>query len=534
MKSKYIYLIWFVALLPAMILRDYTPNNELRYLSIVDEALQHGSIFTFTNQGEIYADKPPLHFWLMMAGKLILGEHRMWYYSLLSFIPALIILTTLSKWIRREEEMNKETENDGITGKCSRKGTTASLMLMTSGLFIGAALIVRMDMLMNMFIVLSLYSFYQMYKGENTRQNSLLFPVYVFLALFSKGPLGLLIPFVTTVTFLIYKKKLPDFKKYWGWKSFLIILAGSVVWFAGVYIEGGNDYLNNLLVHQTVGRGIDSFHHKEPFYYYLISIWYTLAPWSLLVIVLFIGALIKKRINSTLEQFFAVMILSTFVLLSVISSKIAIYSLPVVPFFIFLTVLLFNKFDMQNRWIKLLVAIPAVIFVLAMPGIIYLSSTADMQYLSNPFIYAGAGVITLTGLCIFWFLYRKSDTFRAIHTLSVGLLLAVFIVGWSLPQINNRLGWGELCEKAVELSEAHNISDYWVYHIKRAENMDVYLGKDIIKVEKEDILNKPSDNKILMLRAKDIKNDPEIGVAVSNKEQYQIGDHTVVVLKGAS
>jgi len=30
------------------------------------------------------------------------------------------------------------------------------------------------------------------------------------------------------------------------------------------------------------------------------------------------------------------------------------------------------------------VAIPAVIFVLAMPGIIYLSSTADMQYLSNP------------------------------------------------------------------------------------------------------------------------------------------------------
>jgi len=31
------------------------------------------------------------------------------------------------------------------------------------------------------------------------------------------------------------------------------------------------------------------------------------------------------------------------------------------------------------------------------------------------------------------------------------------------------------------------------------------------------------------LRAKDIKNDHEIGAAVSNKEQYQIGDHTVVI-----
>ncbi len=529
MKNKYIYLIWFVALLPAMILRDYTPNNELRYLSIVDEALQNGSIFTFTNQGEIYADKPPLHFWLMMAGKLILGEHRMWYYSLLSFIPALIILATMSKWIRREEEINNETENNGKTDKHSRKQTTASLMLMTTGLFTGAALIVRMDMLMNMFIVLSLYSFYQIYKGENIKRNSLLFPVYVFLALFSKGPLGLLIPFITTVTFLIYKKKLPDFKNYWGWKSFLIILAGSVVWFAGVYIEGGNDYLNNLLVHQTVGRGIDSFHHKEPFYYYLISIWYILAPWSFLVIALFIGALVKRRINSTLEQFFAVTILSTFVLLSVISSKIAIYSLPVVPFFIFLAVLLFNKFDIQNRWIRLTVAIPAVIFVLVMPAFIFLSSTGEMQYLSNPFIYAGAGIITLTGLCIFWFLYRKSDTLRAIHTLALGFLLAVFIVGWSLPQINNRLGWGDLCGKAKELSEEHAITDYWVYHIKRAENMDVYLGKDIFEAEKGDILNASPEKKILMLRTKDIKNDADLRAALSNREQYQIGEHTVVI-----
>lgn len=114
MKNKYIYLIWFIALLPTIILRDFTPNNELRYLSIVDEALQNGNFFTFTNQGEIYADKPPLHFWLMMTGKWILGEHRMWYYTLLSIIPALVVLITLSKWIRREEE-NVLSWDSGVT-----------------------------------------------------------------------------------------------------------------------------------------------------------------------------------------------------------------------------------------------------------------------------------------------------------------------------------------------------------------------------------------------------------------------------------
>ena len=196
MKDKYIYLFWFISLLPLMILRDFTPNNELRYLSIIDEALRNGNIFTFTNQGEIYADKPPLHFWLMMLGRVILGEHRMWYYSLLSVIPAFVIILTMTKWIRSEIKYNI---------------MVAPLMLMTTGLFIGVTLVVRMDMLMNMFIILSLYSFYEIYNGKNIKFNRWLFPLYIFLALFSKGPYGLLIPLVSTISFLIFKKKEIDF-----------------------------------------------------------------------------------------------------------------------------------------------------------------------------------------------------------------------------------------------------------------------------------------------------------------------------------
>jgi 4-amino-4-deoxy-L-arabinose transferase-like glycosyltransferase len=514
MNQKHIYLLWFVALLPTMILRDFTPNNELRYLSIVDEALRNGNIFTFTNQGEIYADKPPLHFWLMMVGRLILGEHRMWYYSLLSFIPALVILMTMTKWIRRESGENEKT---------------ALLMLMTTGLFTGVAIIVRMDMLMNMFIVLSLYCFYQMYHGENLKRNSFLFPLYVFLALFSKGPLGLLIPLVSTVTFLIFKKKLSDFTHYWGWKSLLIVLSGCIVWFTGVYLEGGNEYLNNLLVHQTVDRGINSFHHKEPFYYYAISVWYSLAPWSLLAIGLLIAGLLKKRINSTLEQFFAAIILSTLVLLSLISSKLAIYALPVIPFVIYLAALLLKKFNMQNRWINLSLAIPAFILLAALPAVIYLTGTEEMRYLATSLVYAAAGVLSVTGLLMLYYLYGKRDTFRSIHTLAMGFLLAVFVAGWSLPGLNSYLGWNNLCVKAKELSEEHRITDYWVYHISRAENMDVYLGKDIIKVEKEDILKQPHENGLLMLPTKDTKNDPEILDALQNREQYQIGNYTIVV-----
>ena len=146
MKHKYFYLFWLVALLPMMIMRDFTPNNELRYLSIVDEALRNGTLFAFTNQGEIYADKPPLYFWLMMIGKSILGGHYMWFYSLLSFVPALITIIVMDRWIGNESSDNSQQP---------------VLMLMTCGLFAGLSFFIRMDMLMVMFITLSLYTFYK-------------------------------------------------------------------------------------------------------------------------------------------------------------------------------------------------------------------------------------------------------------------------------------------------------------------------------------------------------------------------------------
>lgn len=336
-----------------MILRDFTPNNELRYLSIVDEALVNGDVFTFTNQGEIYADKPPLYFWLMMLGKVLLNGHRMWFLSMLSFIPAMITLLTITKWMRMsktEKEISQNRENENV----------ATLMLMTSGLFIGLTIFVRMDMLMVMFITLSLYTFYKIYKGENHPCDTYLFPIYVFLAIFSKGPVGILIPLVSTTLFLIYRKKIKTFNRYWGWKSFLIILAGSAVWFTGVYLEGGSEYLNNLLVHQTVGRGINSFHHKAPFYYYAITIWYSLAPWSLLAIGLLAVGIYKRKIKIEIDLFFAIIILSTFGFLSLISSKIEVYLLPALPFSIFISALLLKQFNIQNKWIKASVAIPAV------------------------------------------------------------------------------------------------------------------------------------------------------------------------------
>ena len=101
MKKQWLrYLLIFLSLLPILILRDFTPDNELKYLSIADEAIRDGNIFAFYNHGVAYADKPPLYIWAIMLGKLLFGKHIMFFISLLSVIPAFITLSVMGKWCK--------------------------------------------------------------------------------------------------------------------------------------------------------------------------------------------------------------------------------------------------------------------------------------------------------------------------------------------------------------------------------------------------------------------------------------------------
>lgn len=80
-------------------------------------------------------------------------------------------------------------------------------MLITSGLFMGSAMVLRMDMLMCLFILLALHTFYKIYIGQASPRDKTLLPVYIFMALFTKGPVGLLLPLVSISVFLLLQKK---------------------------------------------------------------------------------------------------------------------------------------------------------------------------------------------------------------------------------------------------------------------------------------------------------------------------------------
>lgn len=510
----------FVAMLPMMIFREFTPSNELRYLSIADEALRNGNWWAFTNHGAAYADKPPLYLWIIMLGKLLFGKHLMWFGCLFSIIPAFVTCAVMDRWVC------------GILDEKYRKAGV--LMLFSCGLFAGMMFTLRMDMLMTMFIILALWQFRRLEIPEETPAiwQRLLFGIWIFLGVFSKGPMGILIPLLATTVWLVLTKRLRLWSRAWGWPTWILLLTLCAVWFGMVYMEGGSDYLDNLLVHQTVGRAVNSFHHNRPVWYYLVAMTYTLLPWTFLIFGGAVWGIRKWKSALTTEGcYMLTVVLTTIVLLSVISSKLQVYMLPAFPFMVYVGVIACSK-CIDKRLAKLGVAIPMCI--LAVAGLGALALWLTVEGADSWWLPAAAIVLTGGTTLTFAALYDSTGKgFSPLHNLDGGIcalggtvLALVFIGGFAVRDFKADMGYEELAKTALLAKETNPGAEIMTWKVNRPENMDVYLkGNQMIILEEESSpVSLPVYPAIVMTNVDDCKDLPN---AV---EKMNVGRSHVVVV----
>lgn len=490
-----VFLFTLICLIPEMLMRDFTPSNELRYLSIADEALAGGNFFAFFNHGAAYADKPPLYLWIVMLCKTLTGGHSVFALTLFSILPAFVIVWLMDRWV-----MSKASVSDRMA---------MAMMLLTCVMFLGTAVVIRMDMLMCMFIALALFTFWRMYElridGEPDggdavvyKKCSWLLPVWIFMALFTKGPVGLLVPPVSIAVFLIVKRKWRDIGKYLGLKTWGVIAALCAIWFTCVFFDGGMEYLDNLLFKQTMGRAVKAFTHSRPFWFYAVAILWCIAPYTFILV----GSLVEsvwpsgknkteipaESVRSDLEIFFLCIIGSTFVMLSSFSSKLPVYLVPMFPFVVYLFPLVSSRKG-TRRWLVWAIAIPAAIMSLAalvsmlvLAGIVNVNALVPELYEYN-FAFSGATKIAavllfIGNLLALWFLFRRRQWNLPVFMMGASLLLMIYAASGVLVKANPYMGYREVCQDVPEGTEVVTL------FVHRPENMDVYLGRQIIDYEK--------------------------------------------------
>lgn len=454
------YMPFIVALVPILLLRDFTPANELKYLAVAREALNEGHFFALTLHDEPYVEFPPFYFWLLMASKVIFRHWYMVQLSLFSLIPALLIVHYMNKWVSRYE-MGGLRLSDG-----SQSRDLAKWMLFTCGLMFCMSAYIRMDMLFCLWIVLALYNFWQMlYEPlgpnqelglkERTRpsvRHQWYFGIFVFLAMFTKGMWGLAIPLLSTTVYLIGSGRIHRFFHLWSWRSLLVIAPLCTLWYFATLWEGGPEYCRHLFEQQTYTPLFYSLHHVRPWFYYVAAVWWDTLPWGPVCMVLLIASIWQRfksrrdlpfvrRISlaSPLQGFFATIFLSTLIFLSCLPGKIDVRLLPVFPFLIYVGVMQLG----QWKW---------------------------------PLVWQ----------------WRFMWVCRIV-------LIAFFIGGCFMSTMNAYIGcYGHLCWRANTLRRELHTENVYVWKLPRMEHMEVYLHEDPIAASYDDFVNHRLQNTLLL------------------------------------
>ena len=293
--------------------------------------------------GETRFDKPPLVYWLMAIGYQFIGINE-WAVRLPSALSA-IALTFFCFFSLRRFNVAPGQRPFWIAA-----GIGAALISLNLQTIIWARTGVS-DMLLSGCMGSALLCFFWGYASQETEKyegieknfpNLWYIAFYIFLALavLAKGPVGVVLPNLIIVPFLIYVGR------FWQVIEEMKVLRGGIIfalltlpWYILIIWQNGSDYIESFFGYHNFERFTDVVNgHSAPWYFYFIVVLVGFLPWSV-YLPWAINRLQWWRIsywrNQTRSQhlglFALFWFLGIFVFFTVAVTKLPSYTLPLLP-----------------------------------------------------------------------------------------------------------------------------------------------------------------------------------------------------------
>jgi 4-amino-4-deoxy-L-arabinose transferase-like glycosyltransferase len=269
-RTECLLLVVFALLLVGAGLGLRGPMNvdEERFLGVAMEMLQTGTWFIPHRAGEIYGDKPPLFMWTVALFTWLTGSPRIALYlpALLSAATATAVLYDLGRrlWNRRT-------------------GRIAALLFLATYQTYSILRTGQIDSFLCLWVALGFYGMVRHLLLGPAWRWFYLACAAMGLGIISKGvgfvPALMLIPYAYAV-----RKKWPGVVAMPGralrwWLGLLVLLGACSLWLIplGVAIlnHGGAEelaYLKEILLRQTANRYTNAWDHREPFWYFFVSV----------------------------------------------------------------------------------------------------------------------------------------------------------------------------------------------------------------------------------------------------------------------
>jgi 4-amino-4-deoxy-L-arabinose transferase-like glycosyltransferase len=436
--------------------RDLWAPDEGEYAQISQEMLETGDWVIPRMNGQPTAQKPPLFNWAVAVISLPVGRVTEFTARLPSALGGLAgVIATY--WL-------------GKTLYASRKaGLFSAMVLAASPIYFHQARWVQVDMLLCAFVTLSLSLFYYGYKNPEVRQRAfLLGSLCIGMGSLTKGPVAIVLPFLTISIFLTLQGRIREFLNK-GLLLYLgLIFAISLPWYTASYLRGGADFTRELILKHNFQMFLETWSHKQPLYYYLWNL-----PWECFPWVVFLPAAVYQLFLKVEEKpqrdFLLAWAVGVFCFFSLAQAKQTKYLLPMMPALALLVgrfweeVLSGREHFSYRKWVLLPAGVMAGGMVLTGVLGLWLIKRRYPEYL--PLLVPLSSCLTLLGGSLFLsFLYGRRWT--AFISLLVGLsLLAIYYHTFLQKELNAHKSARPFCQESVKIVKERPLGIFGIgYH----------------------------------------------------------------------
>ena len=546
-RHPYISLAIILGLQTAFTLttRNLWYSDEIRYANVFEHLINAKKWLVLYLNGQPYPDKPPLYFWFIYLVKVCTPLTP----------PALFLFcTTISAYIYLIATYHLGL----ITIKDQNISFLSCVVLLTNLYFMGVTHYFRMDLFFASLIIFSHIYFYKYYLIQKNKYLHIAF-ILSALAVLTKGPLGLAFPLISFFIFLTLQKKLNLIWQKEFLKSFSLCITLLLLWVIGAYIVEGEKFLHNIFYDQIYRRAVNTWHHPQPFYHYLLTLPLAWLPWTIVLLVqcsrFNVQRFFKLNCSTGLSdtqnglKFLLIYFFAGFILLSCISIKIVIYLLPIFAPLAILTASIIQKLlpviqQHETPEVESKNSESGVSGVSGERGVsvglafffALLAITLPFANFFHPWPIKIKGhflaALVCLGLAIILFKLRKKDFCQTLMTMLVGITLLINILGiFTAPSLDAVMSPRAQAEKmAGYIQKGYTPVAYKIY----SGTYTYYAGQNILETRDLAMIGqkvKSGEKIVLAIRKKDWdrwRERPE-NLKIVNKQWIVDGIYYLVV-----
>ena len=271
MQRKYWIALWITAIIllfagnGSLLITDSVESN---YALTAKEMVLSGDWLSPQIYGHYWYDKPVFFYWLTALGFKLFGFTEFGA----RFFPAVFGLGALGLAIWGGRKLGGE-----------RAGFCSGLVLLSSVEFFLISKSIITDAVLFFFFSATLLFFYLGYCQGKKHYWYAMYAAAA-LAVLTKGPIGVLLPGLIIVLFLLWQRDYRVLGRMHLVSGTLLFAVIAVPWYAAMYMLHGSDFINTFFgVHNFLRATVSEHPRDNVIYYYTAVNLLALFPWSGLV-----------------------------------------------------------------------------------------------------------------------------------------------------------------------------------------------------------------------------------------------------------